>query len=341
VPTIMNENDNQTGLLPFKTSILFARAFSNLPTKAYSVLEIFDDLLPRFAVELKPQLWLGTTQVKSQQYFLQCWNDTTKNTAYSIKRNSTLMKNLMMLSLVFVLFSSNLWAQSTVVSDNGTQDFSLKTTSNVRATWSDMRLLVGNDGPVDSSFTFENHTFPSATQVQNNETYGADTTIINFPFTRMTINSKVGIGTNDPDEQLVVYNGATTGTYTSSGWMYSSDTRLKKNIKPLNFDMAKVLRLEAKRYNYKNENADSAGAHIGFITQEVELLFPEFVRTGSNGYKAIAYGEMVPVLVEAIKLQQADIEQMEHMMSLQEKQLQKMLMRILELEYNQGESANR
>ena len=47
---------------------------------------------------------------------------------------------------------------------------------------------------------------------------------------------------------------------------------------------------------------------IGFSAQEVEKLFPEVVTTDANGYKSVDYGRLTPVLVEAIKEQQKQID---------------------------------
>ncbi|MCP5525869.1 MAG: tail fiber domain-containing protein [Verrucomicrobiales bacterium] len=46
----------------------------------------------------------------------------------------------------------------------------------------------------------------------------------------------------------------------------------------------------------------------GFVAQEVEQIFPDWVSTGENGYKQINMERLSAVLVEAIKEQQADLE---------------------------------
>ena len=53
--------------------------------------------------------------------------------------------------------------------------------------------------------------------------------------------------------------------------------------------------------NYKWINQKDEEQKYGFIAQEVEQIFPEFVTTGANGYKAVAYGALTPVMVGAIK----------------------------------------
>ena len=78
--------------------------------------------------------------------------------------------------------------------------------------------------------------------------------------------------------------------------------RMKKNITDLDTDVVldKVLRLQAVNYNW-NADTDDARKNIGFIAQQLEQEFPEFVMTDVNGFKGVAYGSLTPVLVESIK----------------------------------------
>lgn len=50
--------------------------------------------------------------------------------------------------------------------------------------------------------------------------------------------------------------------------------------------------------------------HIGLLAQEVERVAPEVVRTSINGTKAIAYTELIALLIEGMKEQQAQIEEL-------------------------------
>jgi hypothetical protein len=52
------------------------------------------------------------------------------------------------------------------------------------------------------------------------------------------------------------------------------------------------------------------GRRIGFLAQELEQVLPELVNTGADGYKSVSYAGVVPVLVEAMKAQQKQIEEM-------------------------------
>jgi hypothetical protein len=119
-------------------------------------------------------------------------------------------------------------------------------------------------------------------------------------------NGNVGIGTSTPDQRLVVYNGTTTGKYTTSGWTHSSDIRLKENILPITHVLSEVLKLQGVRFNFISDNTKTR--QIGFIAQDFEKVFPEFVVSDNDGYKSISYGQISAILVEAIREQQQIIE---------------------------------
>jgi len=67
--------------------------------------------------------------------------------------------------------------------------------------------------------------------------------------------------------------------------------------------LEKVNNLNGVRFDIVKDTdvVEGKGKYIGFIAQELEKEFPEFVVTYENGYKAVAYGSLTPVLVEAIK----------------------------------------
>ena len=59
----------------------------------------------------------------------------------------------------------------------------------------------------------------------------------------------------------------------------------------------------------RNDLEDREVRHTGVIAQEVEQVLPEAVREGING-KTVAYGNMVGLLIEAIKEQQKQIDEL-------------------------------
>jgi hypothetical protein len=145
------------------------------------------------------------------------------------------------------------------------------------------------------------------------------------PRERMVIKNdgKIAIGTNgagrtpnpDPLAMFQVFTNPTCTVYgyvkvSDGSWWSTSDKRLKKNITGIEDALKKIARVHGVRYDFITEPSSGAkkGRHLGFIGQDLEKEFPEVVSTDSRGYKSVAYGSMTPVLVEAIKEQQIQIE---------------------------------
>jgi IMP dehydrogenase/GMP reductase len=95
----------------------------------------------------------------------------------------------------------------------------------------------------------------------------------------------------------------------ANGTTYASDGRFKKNIEPLQESLEKVLQLQGVSYEMKTAEFPNqyfnAGQQVGLIAQEVEKIVPEVVSENPDGYKAIDYSKLVPLLIESIKAQQA------------------------------------
>jgi hypothetical protein len=84
----------------------------------------------------------------------------------------------------------------------------------------------------------------------------------------------------------------------------TSDQRLKENIQTLNNAVDIVNNLRGVAY------IKGGKAELGLIAQEVEQIIPQVVGEDQSGYKTIAYGNMVGILVEAIKEQQKTIKEL-------------------------------
>lgn len=82
-----------------------------------------------------------------------------------------------------------------------------------------------------------------------------------------------------------------------------SDASLKKNITSLPDVLDKLMSLQPKTYQYI-ATADAGRYSYGFIAQDVEKLFPEFVFSSENGTKGIAYHNFSIIAVKAIQEQQ-------------------------------------
>ena len=86
------------------------------------------------------------------------------------------------------------------------------------------------------------------------------------------------------------------GSWTSVGNITAySDMRLKSNIQTIESGLDKVCAMRGVTF----EKDGVAG--LGVIAQEVEAVIPEVVMTHNDGIKSVAYGNIVGVLIEAIK----------------------------------------
>jgi len=81
---------------------------------------------------------------------------------------------------------------------------------------------------------------------------------------------------------------------------WSSDERLKDNITPIHDPLSKVISISGNTFDW-NDKSNKSGNDVGLIAQEIEKVLPEAVTTRDNGYLAVDYHKVVPLLVEAIK----------------------------------------
>ena len=98
----------------------------------------------------------------------------------------------------------------------------------------------------------------------------------------------------------------------------TSDKRLKENITPIDNALEKVKQISGVEFSWKSLTAleirtvhGNSGNDIGIIAQEIEKVLPLAVTTRENGYKAVNYEKIIPLLIEAIKVQQNQIENLQ------------------------------
>jgi hypothetical protein len=119
----------------------------------------------------------------------------------------------------------------------------------------------------------------------------------------LRINASMGIRV-DPDTGYAIKTDRTVLADIES----PSDLRYKTNIETLDDALSLVSSLRGVSFDWNQsafpEKHFESGRQIGFIAQEMEMVIPEFVSTGGDGYKAVSYQKMTAVLVEAIKEQQ-------------------------------------
>ena len=150
---------------------------------------------------------------------------------------------------------------------------------------------------------------------------------------RIDSNGNVGIGTASTGAKLYV-----AGLVVATKSCNCSDRRWKKNVAPLKGSLEKVSRLNGVSYHWRVKDYPgrgfTKGRKLGLIAQEVEKVLPEVVHTGDDGYKAVSYEKITPLLIEAIKEQQRVIKQ-------QQKQYRSLLARVAALEAGDSKGHDR
>lgn len=109
----------------------------------------------------------------------------------------------------------------------------------------------------------------------------------------------------DSTGQLIEFTGVT--------WM-SSDKRLKKSINKLTKSTEKLSLLNGYTYYWNNAHPVKKfgdDLEFGILADELEAVFPDLVKRDRQGYRVVNYMGLIPVLIEANKEQQAQIDELE------------------------------
>jgi hypothetical protein len=153
-----------------------------------------------------------------------------------------------------------------------------------------------------------------------------DVTGVNVSTTKMTYQPSTGrmtlagaqTASNITSGTLVV-----TGGVGISGALYvgadiysyaSSDIRLKENLSKIDNSLEKLLKISGYEY-YWNKIAqemypERTMQDVGVIAQEVKEIVPSAVVEREDGYLAVRYDKLIPLLIEAVKALKAEIEDM-------------------------------
>ena len=110
--------------------------------------------------------------------------------------------------------------------------------------------------------------------------------------------------------------------FATNGTIQTSDVRLKQQISDLGYGLSEVLRLRPVSFAWKNQTGGRR--QLGLIAQEVEPLIPEVVVRDADPAAPLGmnYNSLVPVLINAVKEQQTQIEQQQLTIKQQQQQLE-------------------
>ena len=105
--------------------------------------------------------------------------------------------------------------------------------------------------------------------------------------------------------------GAGAFTATNEVTAYS-DARIKDNIAVIADPLTKVLSIRGVNYT-RTDLEDKDRVYMGVVAQEIEQYIPEVVTTLEDGTKTVNYGAIAGLFIEAIKAQQAQIDELRAM----------------------------
>ena len=160
----------------------------------------------------------------------------------------------------------------------------------------DPTLTLAGDLSGNATFTNLGNATLTATINANSVTLGTDTT--GDYVRRLTAGNGISVSATSGEghNPTVAMTGSYTGNFSATGNITaSSDARLKENIVTIDNALEKVTQMRGVYFDKDDAH------HVGVIAQEVEKVLPEVVIDDEDGYKSVAYGNIVGVLIEAIK----------------------------------------
>ena len=124
---------------------------------------------------------------------------------------------------------------------------------------------------------------------------------------------------NAGGDNMTINNGVVNinGDVYADAFIYNSDETLKQNIKTITDPLELVTSLRGVTFDWKEDGSSS----YGFIAQELEEVLPELVKTSGDGTKAVEYGNIISILVEAIKEQQEQMDEQQAQIDKQQTQI--------------------
>ncbi len=113
--------------------------------------------------------------------------------------------------------------------------------------------------------------------------------------------------------------------WAANGTIQTSDARYKTGIEPLDYGRAEVLKLRPVRYRWKAQ--PTGDEKVGLIAQELRQVMPELVHGDAedDAPLGVNYSELVPVLIQAIQEQDAQLQQQQAQIEALQRQVELLL----------------
>jgi hypothetical protein len=126
---------------------------------------------------------------------------------------------------------------------------------------------------------------------------------------RITSGGNILMGTTSDNGERLYVSGAIRATSTITA---NSDISLKKNLLKIENALEKVEQINGYTYEFKE---DDSKRHAGVIAQEIQTVLPEIVNKGNDGILGVEYGNISALLIEAIKEQQTQINELKALLN--------------------------
>jgi hypothetical protein len=102
-------------------------------------------------------------------------------------------------------------------------------------------------------------------------------------------------------------NATFSGTVTAAGFVTASDSRLKRNTRPITDYETILSAVDAVRFQW----SASGKADVGVIAQSLLRVLPEAVLEDTDGYYKVEYAKLIPVLIQSVKALQERVSVLE------------------------------
>lgn len=170
------------------------------------------------------------------------------------------------------------------------------------------KLYIDNSATTTPIIYGELTTSPTPRFLRFNASVGVNITPANYGLYGMWVD-----GGTSSLYSLYVYKGA----YTPGSWYSGSDSRWKTDVSTIENVTERIKKVRAVTFRFNVDEYKNLGfpnsKQIGVIAQEIETVFPELVATNEDGFKAVAYDKLSAVLLQAIKEQQAEIDELKQL----------------------------
>jgi len=117
----------------------------------------------------------------------------------------------------------------------------------------------------------------------------------------------VGIGKIPIDNAKLDVNGS---IYVNGSTLVASDERFKSDIRGIDNLVPRIYELNGKSYQKRLPDSTETFFEYGFLAQELQRQFPDLVVRTSDDYLAVNYVALIPVIVEALKSQKREIDEL-------------------------------